>query len=116
MTDLKTYLGFKFLGFWPGPSQLFVGEQQIDGTWAFKSLTANKYIRADKNGTINYQTYVGPWERWYMESHKSHVHIQSAAFSNFYWITSGATLKLLNGVSSSYIVEHIPKIPYGWNY
>jgi hypothetical protein len=46
----------------PANDQLFIGEQQIDGTWAFRSLSNGKYIRADNNGvTINYQTYVGPW-------------------------------------------------------
>ena len=114
MTDFTTYLGFKNFGSWLEKSQLFVGEQQIDGTWAFKSLTANKYIRADKNGTINYQTYVGPWERWYMERYGRYVFIQSAAFTHFYWITSGATLKLLDGSASTYIVEHWPKRLFGW--
>ena len=117
MTDFKTYLGFSNLGSWPANSQLFVGEQQIDGTWAFKSLTANKYIRADKNRlTINYQSYVGPWERWYMESHAKHVHIQSAAFSKFFWVTIQGTLKLQTGVVSEYIVEHWPRLTYGWNW
>lgn len=65
----------------PLNSQLFIGEQQVDGTWAFKSLTQGRYIRADSNGaTINYQTFVGPWERWYLERHGNHVHIQSAQF------------------------------------
>jgi hypothetical protein len=51
----------------PLNSQLFIAEQQIDGSWAFKSFTEGKYIRADSNGsTVNWQTFVGPWERWYM--------------------------------------------------
>jgi hypothetical protein len=65
----------------PLNTQLFIAEQQIDGTWAFKSLTQGKYIRADSNGsTVNYQTFVGPWERWYMERHGNHIHVQSATF------------------------------------
>lgn len=65
----------------PTNSQLFIGEQQIDGTWAFKSLSQGKYIRASNDGTtINWQSFVGPWERWYIERHGNHVHIQSAQF------------------------------------
>jgi len=46
----------------PNNNQLFIAEQQVDGSWAFKSLTQNKYLRASNDGTtINYQTYVGPW-------------------------------------------------------
>ncbi len=51
----------------PNNNQLFIAEQQVDGTWAFKSLSQNRYIRASNNGvTINYQSFVGAWERWYI--------------------------------------------------
>lgn len=77
----------------------------MDGTWAFKSLTQGRYIRADNNGvTINYQNYVGAWERWYMERHGNHVHVQSAQFEHNYWVTSAGTLEQFNGGASSVIV------------
>jgi hypothetical protein len=101
----------------PGNSQLFRGYQQVDGTWAFQSLSNGKYIRArNDNTTIDYQTYAGAWERWYMERHGNHVHIQSAQFSHRYWINSGSVLKQLNGGASSVIVEHWPKINWLWNW
>ena len=101
----------------PANNQLFIGEQQIDGTWAFKSLTQGKYIRADSNGvTINWQTFVGPWERWYMERHGNHVHIQSAQFQFFYWVNSGSVLRQFNGGASALIVEHWPAINWLWNW
>jgi len=100
----------------PSNSQLFLAEQQIDGTWAFKSLSEGKYIRASNDGTtIDWQTFVGPWERWYMERHGSHVHVQSAQFSHFYWINGGTTLQQLNGGATMLIVEHWPKLNWGWN-
>jgi hypothetical protein len=101
----------------PLNSQLFIAEQQIDGSWAFRSLTEGKYIRARNDGTtIDYQTYVGPWERWYMERHGAHVHVQSAQFRYFYWISSGLTLAQLNGGASAVIVEHWPSINWLWNW
>lgn len=101
----------------PANTQLFTAEQQIDGTWAFKSLTQGKYIRADSNGnTINWQTFVGPWERWYIERHGSHVHIQSAQFQFFYWVNSGPVLRQFRGGASAMIVEHWPAIKWLWNW
>jgi hypothetical protein len=80
-------------------------------------LTQGKYIRADSNlSTVNWQTYVGPWERWYMERHGNHVHVQSAQFSHCYWINSGSTLQQLNGGASMLIVEHWPAINWLWNW
>lgn len=67
----------------PNDDQLFEGIQNIDGTWAFKPKNKNLYLRADNNGvTINYQSFIGPWERWWIERHQgsAHCHIQSAQF------------------------------------
>lgn len=101
----------------PTNAQLFIGEQQIDGTWAFKSLTQNKYIRASNDGsTINYQTYIGAWERWWIERHGNHVHIQSAQFQHNWWIFSGSLLKQLNGGASPLIMEYYPKLQWLWNW
>jgi len=101
----------------PTNAQLFTAEQQIDGSWAFRSLTQGKYIRASNDGvTVNMQTFVGPWERWYMERHGNHVHVQSAQFENYYWIGSGLVLRQLNGGASSFIVEHWPSINWLWNW
>jgi len=89
----------------PSNSQLFIGEQQIDGTWAFRSLTQGKYIRASNDGvTINWQTYVGPWERWYIERHGNHAHVQSAQFQYYYWVSSSGVLQQLYSGASAVIV------------
>lgn len=89
----------------PANNQLFIGYQQVDGTWAFQSLTEGKYIRASNDGTtINYQTFIGPWERWYMERHVSHSHIQSAQFESCYWIINSGVVQQFCGGASSIIV------------
>ena len=101
----------------PSNSQLFTAYQNVDGTWAFQSLSNGKYLRALNNGfTIDYQTYIGSWERWYIERHGDHVHIQSAQFSHFYWSTSGNTLTQQSGGARNYMVEHWPKINWLWNW
>lgn len=80
-------------------------------------MTEGKYIRASNDGsTINYQTFIGPWERWYIERHGDHCHIQSGQFESHYWIFSGGFLQQLNGGASSLIVQHWPKINWGWNW
>jgi hypothetical protein len=101
----------------PSNSQLYSAYQQVDGTWAFQSLSNGQYIRASNDGsTVDYRSYVGPWERWYIERHGNHVHIQSAQFESYYWTTSSLSLKQQYGGASMYIVEHWPKINWGWNW
>jgi len=96
---------------------LFTAEQQVDGTWAFKSLSQNKYIRASNDGTtINYQSFVGSWERWYIERHGDHVHIQSAQFTYNWWIFDSFVLKQLNGGASPLKIEYYPKLQWLWNW
>jgi len=86
---------------YPSNDQLFIGHQSVDGTWAFQSLTQGKYLRASNDGyTINYQSYIGPWERWYMERHGSHCHVQSAQFENQYWGVIGGVLHQYAGASA----------------
>lgn len=84
----------------PGDAQLFEGIQNVDGSWAFKCKNENKYIRADEDGTtINYQTGIGPFERWWIERRNKHVHIQSAQFANFYWIFKDSVLRQTQGAA-----------------
>ncbi len=104
LTAQWSNLNFQFSSS-PMNNQLFIAQQQVDGTWAFKSLTQGKYISASNDGfNINYSTNVGPWERWYMERHGNHVHIQSAQFQYYYWISSGLTLKQTYAGASSFVV------------
>lgn len=51
-----------------------------------------------------------------MERHGNHVHVQSATFEHFYWISSFNVLKQLNGGASGFIVEHWPKLQWLWNW
>lgn len=77
----------------------------MDGTWAFKSLTQKRYIRADDaTNSISYRTFVSPSERWYLERGANNVFVQSAQFERKYWIISGGALKLLKNGASPLIV------------
>lgn len=102
----------------PNNAQLFTAEQQVDGTWAFKSLTQNRYIRATNNGvTINYQSFVGAWSKWYIESHGNHVHIQSAQFEYHWWtFNSNRVLRQLEGGASPLVIEYLPRLQWLWNW
>ncbi len=89
----------------------------MDGTWAFKSLTQNRYIRASNdNVTINYQSFVGAWERWYIERHDDHLHIQSAQFIHNWWVFNGLVLEQRNGAASAVRIEYWPKLQWLWNW
>jgi hypothetical protein len=86
---------------YPSNDQLFIGYQNVDGSWAFQSLSVGKYLRASNdNYIIDYQNYIGPWERWYMERHGDHIHVQSAQFENNYWAIFGNVLHQNSGASS----------------
>jgi hypothetical protein len=88
----------------PAASQLFEGSQNVDGTWSFKAYNG-RYIRAFSDlTTINYQNFIGATERWWVERHGNHVHIQSAYYYHNYWISSSGLLKQLNGGASPYVV------------
>ena len=102
----------------PSNNQLFTAEQQVDGTWAFKSLTQNRYIRAANNGvTINWQSFVGAWERWYIERHGDHLHIQSAQFVHHWWIfNNNLVLRQLQGGASPLRIEYWPRLQWLWNW
>lgn len=79
----------------------------MDGTWGFRVKGKNKFLRADNNGiTINYQTFLGPWERWWIERHQgtTRCHIQSAQFTNFYWIFSGGLLQQTKSAATDIIL------------
>jgi hypothetical protein len=89
----------------PSYSQLFEMSQNVDGTWSFKDYNG-RYIRAYSDlVSINYHTVIGATERWWVERHGNHVHIQSAYYYHNYWITgAGNILQQLNGGASPYIM------------
>jgi hypothetical protein len=88
----------------PNANQLFEGIQNADETWSFKANNG-KYIRADPNlSSIKYNNIIGLNERWYIERHGNHVHIQSGIYYQYYWANSGSLLTNLNGGASMYVV------------
>jgi hypothetical protein len=114
LTAQATNLNF-ITGTNPTADQLFEGIQNSDKTWSFKASNG-RYIRANADLiTINYNNAIGLNERFYIERHGNHVHIQSANFYHVYWATFGSLLRLLNGGASPYVIEYYPNINWLWN-
>ena len=84
----------------PGPNQLMTAQQNVDGTWSFKTKD-NLYV--SHNTAYSYITMaagIGMGERFYLERKGDWMYVESAFNYRYFWtISHGTVLYELNKAS-----------------
>jgi hypothetical protein len=101
----------------PSISQIFVIGQLADCTWLISN--GGSYLSTvNSNGGnwVSFKNIVESTERWYLERHDDHVHIQSAFFSGKFWQADALNILRYDYSPAKLTMEFFPcDKTFGWN-
>lgn len=101
----------------PNNNQIFIIGQLADCTWLISNGGSYLTTVNSNNGNwVSFKNLVESTERWYLEKHDDHVHIQSALLANRYWQSDALGILRYDYSPAKLIMEFYPcDKTFGWN-